>query len=184
MEDREIIELYFSRSEEAIEQTQRKYSKYCVSIAYNILNSYEDAKECENDAYSRVWDSVPPKRPNSLKAYIGRIVRNLSLDKYRANNAEKRGEGNISLVIDELHECLPSGEGNIADAVALRDALNAFLKSLPQESMRVFVRRYWYSSSIGEIAGEYSMSESKVKSLLFRTRKNLKSFLEKEGIVL
>ena len=133
MEDREIIELYWSRSESAIIQTSEKYGRYAYKIAYAILGSFEDSEECVNDTYIKIWNSIPPQRPNSLAAYIGRIVRNLSLDKYRSHTADKRGAGYATSVLEELESCIPSADDgrSFDDQLALIDILNCFLKNLP-----------------------------------------------------
>lgn len=186
MDDREIIELYLARSESAIAQTAEKYGRYSHKIAYAILGSFEDSEECVNDAYIKVWNSIPPQRPNSLAAYIGRITRNLSLDRYRAYTAEKRGAGHAASVLDELESCIPSvddGRG-FDDQLALTDILNRFLKNLPPLTRKVFMLRYWYFNSIKEIAKKYRITEGKAKMLLLRTRRELRKHLEKEGVSL
>ena len=186
MDDREIIELYWARSESAITSTARKYGRYSHTIAYAILGNFEDSQECVNDTYIKVWNSIPPQRPNNLAAYIGRITRNISLDRYRAYTAEKRGAGHTENVLNELETCvLGANDGrDFDDHLALTDILNRFLESLPPQTRKVFMRRYWYFSSIKEIAKEYRMTEGKVKMLLLRARGALKKYLEKEGIFL
>ena len=186
MDDSKIIELYMARSEQAISETSQKYGRYCHYIAYSILHNDEDSEECVNDAYLRAWNSIPPKRPKRLKAFLGRITRNLSLNKLEKLSAEKRGSGQASLILDELAECLPSEEDtvHIVDNVVIKDILDRFLGGLPAETRKIFVRRYWYMSPIKEIADEYGLSESKVTVTLFRTREKLKNVLEKEGITL
>lgn len=182
MEDKKIVDLYFERSESAIAETEKKYGRYCYYIAYRILENDEDAKEIVNDTYLKTWKTIPPNRPNLLKSYVGMISRQLSLDRYEEYHTQKRG-GQVRLILDELAECIPdnnSGE-DIGDSVALRDALNRFVWSLPEKKRNVFVRRYWYSSSVAEIAEGYGMKESYVTVLLLRTRKKLKAFLHKEG---
>lgn len=185
MEDSKIVDLFWERSETAIAQTQEKYKRYCHCIAYNILGSDEDAEECVNDAYARVWDSIPPHRPERLSTFIGKITRNLALDRIKSANAQKRRTGRSSAVLDELQECIPNltYPSDIADKIALRDALNSFLYSLPDENLKIFLQRYWYMLSVKEIAEELSVSQSKVKISLHRTRNALKMFLEKEGII-
>lgn len=184
MDDRQIVDLYFERSETAISETAQKYGRYCRYIALNILHNDEDSEECVNDTYLRAWNSIPPHRPSVLKTYLGKITRNLSLDRYEKLNAEKRNGGQMSLVFDELQECLPSLERteSIIDEIALTDVFNHFLSSLSSEQRKVFMRRYWYLSPIKEMATEYGLSESKVKMSLLRSRKKLKKILEKEGI--
>ncbi len=183
MEDKQIVDLYWERSEEAIKETDKKYGKYCHYIAYRILGDDEDAKEVQNDTYLRVWNTVPPKRPELLKAYVGTISRNISLNRYEAIHAQKRG-GQVDTLLYELTECISgSSTEDIDENQALCDALNRFLGSLSRKTRRIFLRRYWYASDISEIASEYAMSENSVSVLLHRTRKKLKIFLEEEGIL-
>ncbi len=184
MEDKQIVDLYWERSETAISETARKYGKYCRYIAFNILRNDEDSEECVNDTYLRAWNSIPPHRPSVLKTFLGKITRNLSLDKYEQSNAEKRNSGQMPLIFDEIQECLPASDDteNIIEEMALTEILNRFLSSLPFEQRKIFMRRYWYLSPIKEIATEYGISESKVKMSLFRSRNELKNLLEKEGI--
>lgn len=186
MDDKEIIDLFFERSENAIYEAESKYGRYCHCIAYNILHNNEDAEECVSDTFIKTWNVIPPTKPDNLKSFIGRIARNLSLDKYEKNHSQKRGFDNVSLILDELQECLPASDTveSITDNNTLKEALNAFLRSLPTEKRNIFMRRYWYMSSIKEIASDYGIGESKVKMSLLRTRKQLKHFLEKEGIEL
>jgi RNA polymerase sigma factor, sigma-70 family len=186
MDENQIIDLYWERSESAIDETSRKYGKYCHCISYNILHNTEDAEECVNDAYMRAWNAIPPSRPNQLSTFLGKITRNLSYDKCKKYTAEKRGFGQTALVLSELEECVPSFENidHALDEVVLVEAINNFLASLPQINRIMFVRRYWYLCQIREIAEQYGMNENKVKSMLFRARNELKKYLEKEGIVL
>lgn len=181
MDDEQIVDLYWERSESAIKETEKKYGRYCHYIAYQILQNDEDAKEVENDTYLKAWQTIPPKRPTALKPYVGMISRHLAFDMYEAQHTQKRGQ--IPLVLDELAECLP-GEGDAWDVVsgiALRDSLNAFLRGLPLKTRNIFLRRYWYASSLAEIATAYAMKESTVGMLLLRTRNKLRGYLEKEG---
>lgn len=184
MEDKQIVDLYWARSEDAVAETQKKYGRYCHYIAYQILYSDEDAKEVVNDVYLKTWNTIPPQRPDTLKPYVGMISRQLALDAYEAQHTQKRG-GQVPLVLDELSECIPdhADGAEIGESLALRDALNRFVRSLSDRTQNIFVRRYWYASSITEIAEEYSMKESSVTVLLLRTRKKLKDFLDKEGFV-
>ena len=183
MEDSRIIELFWERAEDAISETDRKYGKYCYAIAYNILHSDPDSEECVNDTYLRAWETMPPQKPNALSAYLGRITRNLALNRLSYKAREKRAEGYVA-VLDEVSEMLPDAntmpEG--ADDVALREAINSFLRSLDANTRIVFVRRYWYDSAISEIAADYSIPVGTVKSTLSRTRKRFRDHLEKEGI--
>ena len=181
MEDDRIIDLYWQRDQTAIAHTQQKYGSYCHSIAYNILFSNEDAEECVNDTYLKAWESIPPERPRILKTFIGRIARNVALDKYDYNNADKRSSNTFS-ILSELTDCIPDESENIADEVALRHAINGFLASLPSRTRIIFMQRYFYACSIKSIAERFSMSETNVKVTLLRTRAKLRTHLEKEGI--
>lgn len=184
MEDKQIVDLYWARSEKAISETDKKYSRYCYYIAYNILYNNEDSEECVNDTYLNAWGSMPDQRPAKLSTFLGKITRNLSLNRWELYHAKKRGSGQISLALDELHECIPSQDftDHVVDDLVLADVLNDFLASLSKEKRMIFMRRYWYLSPVAEIAGDFSISESKVKMTLLRTRKILKHFLEEAGI--
>lgn len=185
MDDKQIVDLYLERSETAISETSKKYGNYCRYIAFNILRNDEDSEECVNDTYLRAWNSIPPNRPSVLKTFLGKITRNLSLDRYELLNAKKRNSGQMPLIFDEIKECIPSSlntEENIVEEIALADILNRFLSSLSLGQRKIFMRRYWYLSPIKEIATEYGMSESKVKMSLLRSRSKLKKKLEEEGI--
>ena len=186
MEDNQIIRLYFDRSEEAISQTAAKYGKYCHTIAYNILHNFEDSEECVNDTYWKAWNIIPPRRPKRLAAFLGRITRNLSLDKYRHYTADKRGSGELAVALEELGDCISSigSMGDHTEEIVLVEVLNSFLASLSAEHRKIFMRRYWYVSSVKEIADDYGITESKVKMSLLRSRNQLKTVLEKEGIAL
>ena len=183
MEDEKILDLFFSRSELAIFETQRKYGKFCFLIANGILNCKEDAEECVNDTYVRAWESIPPHRPECLSAFLGRITRNLSLDRYRKMNAEKRGKSPVALPLEELEECLPDASAQPrTDSILLQSAINSFLRTLPTEARIIFMQRYWYFCAVKEISVRLKISERKVKMSLLRTRNRLKKYLEKEGI--
>ena len=186
MTDEKIVELYWERSEEAIKETDKQYGRYFHYIAKEILQDEEDAKEIVNDTYLKAWNSIPPERPNPLKAFLGRITRQLSLNRLEQNKAQKRGGGQYLLALDGLAECIPDGSGSedLASNIDLTDAINRFLRSLPIEQRRVFIKRYWYMSSIKEIAKDFGMRESKVKMMLLRLRKELRMFLEKEEVQL
>lgn len=186
MEDDQIIKLYWERSEDAITQTAVKYGKYCHTIAYNILGNFEDSEECVNDTYLRAWGIIPPRRPKKLSVFLGKITRNLSLDTYRRYTAEKRGGGQMVIALEELGGCIPSDESmeRVLDEMELVALLNGFLASLSAEHRKIFMRRYWYVSSIKEIAQDYGITESKVKMSLLRSRNQLKELLEKEGVTL
>lgn len=184
MEDKQIVDLYWARSERAISETEKKYSRYCYSIAYNILHNNEDSEECVNDTYLSAWRAMPEQRPHRLPAFLGRITRNLSLNRVELYHAEKRGSGQVPLALDELHECIPSPDhaDRVVDDLVLADTFNRFLASLSREKRVIFMRRYWYLSPVAEIAKDYSMSESKVKMSLLRSRKALKQMLKEYRI--
>lgn len=186
MEDRQIIALYNERSEAALSETAKKYGRYCRTIAYNILNSEEDSEECVNDTWLKAWEAIPPRCPESLGAFLGKITRNLALNFYKHKNREKRGGGRTMLVLHELTECIPGADSTeeAVDKALLTEVLNGFLAELPAEKRMIFMRRYWYLSSVKEIAEEYGLSESNVKMTLLRLRSKLKTVLEKEGILL
>lgn len=183
MEDKQIIDLYWARAETAISETAKKYGRYCHSIAFNILHSHEDSEECVNDTFFNAWKAIPPQRPNKLSAFLGTITRNLSLNKWEQYNTEKRGLGQVPLALEELHECIPALENadQVADDLTLTEILNQFLSKLPKDRRKIFMRRYWYMDTIKEIAEGYSMSESRVKMSLLRSRNELKRILEREG---
>ena len=186
MDDKQIIDLYWARSEHAITETDRKYGKLCNRIAYNILGNPQDSEECVNDTYLKAWGTIPPKKPVKLSAFLGKITRNLALKRYEAYAAEKRGGGEVPVALDELAECIPDPNSveRMVDNRILADKLNVFLEGLSPEARKIFMRRYWEVCSIQEIAEIYGLSESKVKVTLFRTRGKLRSFLEQEGIAL
>lgn len=183
MEDNEIIELFFMRSERGIEEISRKYGGILRKIAWNILNNPEDAKECVNDAYLGVWNSIPPNRPNPLLTYVCKIVRNLALKKYRYNTALKRsGYGEISF--SELEECIPATgkeTGECTEEELVR-VIEVFLDSLDKKSRMMFLKRYWFADSVSSIAREFGMKENAVSVKLLRIRKKMRKYLEKEGI--
>lgn len=186
MDDQQIIELYWNRSDEAIAQTQKKYGRLCYKIAYNILGSHQDSEECVNDTYLRAWDVIPPKRPQKLSAFLCRITRNQALKRYESNTAEKRGGGQVTLALEELAGCIPDADSltHITEQRELTRQLNEFLSKLPTETRGIFLRRYWGLESVRDIARTLGLGESKVKVTLHRTRKKLKAYLEQEGIVL
>ena len=185
MTDAELITLYFQRDESAIAHTAQQYGRLCRYIAQNILGNASDAEECENDGYIAVWNSIPPQRPQNFKAFLGSIIRNIALDRYDYNKAKKRN-GEMNLILSELGECIAASD-NVEQQYEQKeqaDYINCFLQQLDQTSRMVFVRRYWYADSIEEIATRFSMGQSKVKSILFRTRNRLKTYLQQEGVSL
>ena len=184
MEDVRIIELFWERSQEAIAQTKTKYGRLIFSICMRILRIEEDAAECENDTYLKAWDSMPPQRPDHLSAYLGRIARNLSLDRYEREHAQKRGGTQIPLILEELEECIPSGTDLEADLERkeLSAAINRFLGTLGYEDRYLFVRRYWYADSVADIAAQTHGSVNRTSVRLFRLREKLRKSLQKEGL--
>ena len=183
MEDARIIDLYWQRDESAISETAAKYGKYLHSISYGILRNEEDAEECVSDTYAGAWQAMPPHRPSVLSAFLGKITRRISISLWRKRSAEKRGGGETALALDELEECV-SGEGDAeseAERRELREKLNAFLRALSPTERQVFLRRYWYMDPVADIAGRFACSESRIRSMLYRTRKKLRAMLEEEG---
>ena len=180
MEDLQIIELYFDRNERAIKETDRKYGRLCFQVAKKLLWSREDSEECVNDTYLALWNQIPPTRPNNFTAFICKITRNLSLKKLESSNALKRSANILSL--DEFEAILPdySLAPDIGDQ-ELGEQISAFLRSEKELDRNVFLRKYWFFDSISQIAKRYSLGESTVKSMLFRTRYRLREFLKKEG---
>jgi len=184
MNDARIIELYWERSERAIEESDKKYGSYCRSISYNILRSHEDSEECVSDTYLRAWNSMPPEKPNILSAFLGKICRRLSIDRWRRSTAEKRGGGETALALEELQYCVPAGSGDPAEELELKELrrlYERFINDLPTTERRVFLCRYWYMDSVKDIAKRFDFTESKVTSMLHRTRERFRTLLEKEG---
>ena len=179
--DEEIVNLYFDRSEEAIAACQVKYGKSCHTVAYNILHSDEDAEECVNDTWLRAWNSIPPERPTRLGAWLSTVTRRLALTRYEKKTTAKRN-GGMEASLEELSECVTAGSLTIADEVALSEAINGFLASLPTRTRMIFMRKYWYMDSIADIAKALGMGESAVKVTLHRTREKFRKHLAKEGI--
>jgi RNA polymerase sigma-70 factor (ECF subfamily) len=179
VEDKEIVDLFWARSENAIVETSQKYGNYCMAIARNILSNHNEAEESVNDTYLAAWKTMPPSRPVKLSAFLGRITRNIALNKYDYNKAGKRN-GEFDLVLSELGDCISTYDNYEEGQVA--KAISAFLRGLDNESRNTFIRRYWYSDSISDVSKRFGMSESKVKSMLFRTRQKLRTYLEKEGV--
>lgn len=185
MEDSQIIGLYWDRDQRAVEETAGKYGGFLFSLAWNILRVRGDAEECVNDVYLRAWNAMPPDRPGNLRSWLGRIARNLSLDRWKRNRARKRG-GGMETLLGELEECVPGGgdpQRHLEDQEIAR-VISQFLRSLPEESRGMFLRRYWHGQETAEIALALNCGTGKVKSSLFRTRKALRAYLEKEGITL
>ena len=184
MDDARIVELYWSRSEQAISETEAKYGKYCRTIARNILADSADAEECVNDTYLKAWNSMPLNRPARLAPYLGRLTRWLSLNRLRDQDCLKRGKGELPLVLDELAETLDSGFDTERELEIreLNREIRRLLSGLEKEERDIFLSRYWYVASIAEIAERSGFTESKVKSMLHRTRKKLLKQLKEEGL--
>ena len=185
MNDSQIVNMYWERNEKAIEETQKKYGKFCYSVAYSILCSEEDAKESVNDTYLDAWNSIPPHKPSVLSAFLGKITRRISIDKWRNKNAARRGGGQITDTLDELAECIPDSNGieKQLEEKALNETINSFIKSLPKKEQKIFICRYWYLDSIKSISEQFGFSQSKVTSMLFRTREKLRKILMEEGFI-
>lgn len=184
MEDREIVELYWQRREEALGESREKYGSLCHRVALGVLGSPEDAAEAVNDALLRAWNSIPPQRPDCLDAYLAKLSRRAAVDLLRRERAGKRWGGEAALALEELEDCVPSGASGPEEhleASELAALIARFLRAQPETARKVFLRRYWYVESVSAIAEAFGWSESKVKSILFRTRKGLRRFLETEG---
>ncbi len=183
MSDERIVELYFQRAESAIRETAEKYGDYCHYIAYNILTSREDAEESVNDTWLDAWQSMPPHKPSVLSTFLGKITRRISIDRWRKKNADKRGGGEMNLVLDELSDCI-SDTDNVETKIEQQEMariIREFLDTLPTAERRVFLCRYWYMDPIAKIAASFDFTESKTTSMLYRTRTKLRAKLESEG---
>lgn len=183
MKDSEIVALYWQRDQTAIQETQRSYGRYLMKIANSILSNQEDGEEVVNDTCLKAWGSIPPNRPDSLSAYLGKIARRLAIDALRTRGREKRMASAYAVSLSELEECVPGGSGaeERLELSLLAQAINAYLRTLSPQARNVFVGRYFYMDSLKEVAAYYGMSESKVKSMLYRTRLGLKAYLTQEG---
>lgn len=183
MEDKEIVEMFLSRDENAIRHTERKYSRYLLTIARNILSDNEDSRECVNDTYLKAWNTIPPNQPEKLSYYLGNITRQISVDRLRSRLAKKRAGGEYALSLEELEECVSKGgdASEYADVRLLSELIGRYLRSCSEQARQIFVCRYYFCDSLQKIAEYFGFSQSKVKSILFRTRAGLKEFLIKEG---
>ena len=186
MEDGQIIELYWDRDQRAIQETDGKYGRLLHRIAWNLLQSREDSEECVSDTYLRAWEAIPPARPAAFRTWLGHITRNLSLDRWKEGRTRKRGGGGAEILLGELEDCVPAPRGveqHLEDQ-EIAALISTFLRRLPAESRGIFLRRYWYGLDLADIAAERGCGVGKVKSSLFRTRKALRAYLEKEGVFL
>lgn len=183
MEDSQIIELYWRKNADAISETSSKYGAYCYTIADNILHSIEDSEECVNDTWLHAWNAMPPQKPNVLRMFLAKITRSLSVNRFNARSAEKRGGGEINLVLDELADCLAGGTNVEAEyeVKELEQCIRRFVRGLPERDGNVFVRRYFFTEPVAAIAKRYGLTESNVTVILSRTRKKLRLKLAKEG---
>ena len=185
MEDAQIVDLYWQRSEEALTETERKYGRLCRSVARNILENDQDAEEMVNDTWLAAWNSMPVNRPRARGAYLAKITRNFSLSRALEKNRLKRGGGEIPLVLDELAECVAAPESPElpVEMHELTERIDAFLRALPDTERQVFLCRYWYMAEVDDIAERFGFTHAKTASMLFRTRKKLRSALRKENIL-
>lgn len=188
MKDEEIVQLFWESSERAIDETKVKYSRYLYVIAFRLIRNHEDAEECVNETFYRAWNAIPPARPSMLRTFLGKIIRNLSLNVLEKKRASKRSSGGeVDLLLSELDDCIPDAHRNVEESIDeafLIETVNDFLDVLNITHRKIFVQRYWYGLSIREIKEEFGFTESKVKSILYRLRIRLRSELEKEGILL
>ena len=183
MEDHQIVELYWQKNADAISETSNKYGGYCFAIADHILNNTEDSEECVNDTWLHVWNAIPPQKPNVLRMFLAKITRNLSVNRFKARSAEKRGGGEILLVLDELADCL-AGETDVEreyEGRELEQCIRRFVRGLPERDGNVFVRRYFFTEPVAAVAERYGLTENNVMVILSRTRKKLRLNLAKEG---
>lgn len=185
MNDLQIVDLYWQRNSDAITYSEQKYGNYCHSIARNILQNHQDAEECVNDTWVGAWNAMPEHRPNHLGTFLGTITRRLACSRLRRNHAQKRGLGQIPLILEELESCIPAvpSAHQVLEAQELARAINAFVHTLPERECNIFLRRYWYAEPVDQIAGRYSILPNTVRSSLFRSRQKLKAHLEKEGMI-
>lgn len=184
MEDKAILDLYWARAEKALSETAVKYGAYCYTIAYNILSNKEDSEESVNDTYLAAWNTMPPTRPASLSAFLGKMTRYISLDRWKQRSRRKRGGGEVAACLDELAECV-SDSASLEDSLIRKETLasvNRFLGGLPEAERKVFVCRYWYADPVADIAAQFGFSQSKTASMLSRTRAKLNQHLIKEGL--
>ena len=184
MEDSAIVDLYWQRSDQAISETDRKYGRYCHTIAYNICADNEDAEECVNDTWFSAWNSMPDKRPSVLSTFLGYITRNFAIDRFKARKARKRGGGEMPLALDELEECIssPVDPAQEIEQKELESAVDAFVSGLSDTERRMFIARYWFLIPVAEISERMGCSQSKTKTTLYRTRNKLRTYLQGEGL--
>lgn len=184
MEDHAIVEMYWSRDPEAIRESGKKYGSYCRAIARNILHDARDEEECVNDTWLNAWNAMPEDRPALLAPFLGKITRNLAFNRYKAARTQRRGGGELPLVLEELSACVRADDTvQTLEAMELEQAVNRFLRTLSERDCNVFLRRYWFAESLAEIAERYGMRENSVKTCLYRSREKLRRYLEKEALL-
>lgn len=183
MTDDQIIALYWEKNAAAIAESSQKYGGYCFSVAHNILHNHEDAEECVNDTWLHTWRAIPPQRPAHLRSFLAKVTRNLAINRFLAQTSVKRGGGQLPLILEELADCVAGGSDveNICTAKELSRSINDFVRALPKRDGNIFVRRYFFTESVTEIAKRYALTENHVAVILTRTRKKLKQHLIKEG---
>lgn len=184
MDDEKIIGLLLKRDEEGIVQMQKKYNKYCGAVARRIVDNYEDAEECVNDTWFRAWNSIPPHQPENLAGYLAKIARNMAMSCYKKQHRKKRGGDNVTMALDELSDCVSDGK-RVEERMEQRELTNAiavFLRGKDELKRNIFIQRYFYLVEVKEIAAHFQMKENTVKSILYRLRKELGKYLQKEGI--
>lgn len=183
MEDSEIVRLILERDEQGLTEAITKYKSYCAKIALNILYSQEEAEECVNDAFLKLWELIPPNKPEMLSTFIGKLTRNLAINRYRQTLTQKRGSGETAIAFDELSAVISDNTdiANEAERRELLDEINKFLRKLPEKKRNIFICRYWYCDSVQDIAARFSVSESNVSVILNRTRQKLREYLQKRG---
>ncbi|MBE6656837.1 MAG: sigma-70 family RNA polymerase sigma factor [Ruminococcaceae bacterium] len=186
MQDEQIVALYWERDESAITATQEKYAAYLTKIAHNILDDPGDSEESVNDTYLAAWNSIPPQRPSVLSTYLGKLTRRISIDRWRRRTSQKRGKGEFALSMTEMEDLMTDREDpqSVLDAKVLGELLNRFLRTLKPEERNAFIGRYYYMDTLRDVASYCGMSEGKAKSMLFRTRQHLRTYLEEEGYIL
>ena len=183
MEDERIVELFWQRDEDAVTQTERKYGAYCYAVAFNVLSVREDAEECVSDAYRRAWDSIPPERPKLLRAWLGKVTRNLALNLWNKNHTQKRYSG-FEQLFGELEDCVPAS-GNVersVDSAELGRVISEWLREQSELDRVLFVRRYWQGEALNALADEWGVSQNKLAQKMLRLRRSLRSALEREGV--
>lgn len=185
MTDLQIVDLYWQRNADAISYSEQKYGNYCHKVAKNILSSFQDAEECVNDTWVGAWNAMPDQRPNNLRTFLGTITRRLACSRMRKDYAQKRGNGQVPLILEELDACLPTSPSaaQVVEAKELEMTINAFLHTLPEQECNIFLRRYWYAESLEQISRRYDIRLNTVKSSLYRSRQKLRAYLEMEDLL-